>query len=188
MMNKKLSQLQIKGSRVILRFPTIKDAEEFIASSKASKKFHRNLVNPAKDREKFKNYIKGNETKENKLFLICQNNGGTILGVTDLSQIFYGGFKNAYLGYYLFEKYVGRGYMTEAIRLTLKIAFQNLRLHRLEANIQPHNLASISVVKRCGFTNEGMSRKYLKIGGKWCDHERWAIIKEDWQLSKKLKK
>ncbi len=180
-MNKKNQQMQVNGKRVILRFPEMKDADEFIALSKSSQKFHRNLVNPAKDIEKFKKYVEGNKTIENKLFLICRKEDKAIVGVTDLSQIFYGIFKNAYIGYYLFEDYIGKGFMTEGINLTIKTAFQVLKLHRIEANIQPKNKPSIAVVKRCGFTKEGLSRKYLKIGGKWCDHERWAIIKEDWR-------
>jgi ribosomal-protein-alanine N-acetyltransferase len=71
--------------------------------------------------------------------------------------------------------------MTEAVELILKHAFVNLKLHRVEANVQPQNTPSINVLKRCGFTKEGFSRNYLKICGKWRDHERWAIIKEDWK-------
>jgi ribosomal-protein-alanine N-acetyltransferase len=74
--------------------------------------------------------------------------------------------------------------MTEAVELILRFAFRDLKLHRIEANVQPENLPSIAVLKRCGFTREGFSRKYLKIAGRWRDHERFAIIKEDW-LSKK---
>ena len=70
--------------------------------------------------------------------------------------------------------------MTEAVALVLKHAFSNLKLHRVEANVQPHNTLSINVLKRCGFMKEGFSRNYLKISGRWRDHERWAIIKEDW--------
>ena len=70
--------------------------------------------------------------------------------------------------------------MSEAIRLILRYAFKQLKLHRIEANIQPHNSASIAVVRKYGFTKEGFSPKYLKISGRWRDHERWAIIKENW--------
>jgi hypothetical protein len=62
-----------------------------------------------------------------------------------------------------------------------------MRLHRLEANIQPGNVASIALVKGAGFTKEGYSRRYLKISGRWRDHERWAVIAEDWRASNKLK-
>jgi ribosomal-protein-alanine N-acetyltransferase len=99
----------------------------------------------------------------------------------NLSQIFRGGFQNAYLGYGLGVNFTGRGFMTEAIALVLRFAFKDLKLHRIEANVQPENLSSIAVLKRNGFTKEGFSRRYLKIGGKWRDHERWAIIAEDWK-------
>ena len=76
--------------------------------------------------------------------------------------------------------------MTEALRLALRYAFQQLKLHRLEANIQPRNFASIALVKRAGFVYEGYSRRYLKVCGRWRDHERWAIIAENWKSKLKL--
>ncbi len=181
MMSNKKPQKQIRGKIVSIRLPSMNDAEEFIAKSRASARFHRNLVSPALDIDAFEKYVEGNKTESNRLFLITGNADKAIVGVANMSQIFHGVFKNAYLGYYLFKGFTGNGYMTEGLQLTMRFAFNDLKLHRLEANIQPHNLASINVVKRLGFTLEGLSRKYLKIGGKWCDHERWAIIKEDWR-------
>lgn len=75
--------------------------------------------------------------------------------------------------------------MTEAVGIILSYAFKTLKLHRLEANVQPNNTPSINILKRAGFTKEGFSRKYLKIGGRWRNHERWAIIAEDWKLQSK---
>ena len=72
--------------------------------------------------------------------------------------------------------------MTKALGLTLHYAFRALKLHRLEANIQPTNTASLALVARLGFVCEGYSRRYLKIAGRWRDHERWAILAEDWRL------
>ncbi len=69
--------------------------------------------------------------------------------------------------------------MTEAVRLAVAHAFDAGGLHRVEANIQPGNHASIALVKRLGFRKEGFSPKYLKIGGVWCDHERWALLADD---------
>jgi ribosomal-protein-alanine N-acetyltransferase len=69
--------------------------------------------------------------------------------------------------------------MTEGIELVLHHAFGALGLHRLEANIQPNNAASIALAKGAGFRLEGFSPRYLKIDGHWRDHERWAIVAED---------
>lgn len=90
-------------------------------------------------------------------------------------------FRSAYLGYYVGARFSNQRFMTEALQLVLRYAFQRLKLHRLEANIQPGNQASISLVRRAGFVREGFSRKYLKIDGRWRDHERWAILAEDWR-------
>jgi ribosomal-protein-alanine N-acetyltransferase len=57
--------------------------------------------------------------------------------------------------------------------------FGDLGLHRVEANIQPGNIRSTGLVQRLGFEKEGFSRRYLKIGGEWRDHERWALLAED---------
>jgi ribosomal-protein-alanine N-acetyltransferase len=176
----KINTRQINGDRIILRYPEIKDAGEFIRASKKSKAFHQGLVKPARNLEEFREFIKRNESESNECFLICKKNQ-TLIGAINISQIFYGGFKNAYLGYYLFRDFTGNGFMREALLLTLKFSFQILKLHRLEANIQPQNQASVNLVKKCGFNKEGFSPKYLKIGGKWRDHERWALIKENWK-------
>jgi ribosomal-protein-alanine N-acetyltransferase len=88
--------------------------------------------------------------------------------------------KSAYLGYEVFSPYEGKGYMTEGIQLLLHEVFTTLKLHRLEANIQPGNKNSIKLVSRAGFVKEGYSKDYLNVGGQgWKDHERWAIVNSD---------
>jgi ribosomal-protein-alanine N-acetyltransferase len=173
----------LKGKKVYLQAPRMDNAPEFIKSSKTSRKFHAGWASPPKDEDNFQVYFKRSEQPENEYFLILRISDGAIAGAINLSQIFRAGFQNAYLGYYLFEKFTGKGLMDEAVRLILKHSFQNLRLHRIEANVQPENIASIRVLERAGFTKEGFSRKYLKIGGKWRDHERWAIIVDDWKIN-----
>jgi ribosomal-protein-alanine N-acetyltransferase len=71
--------------------------------------------------------------------------------------------------------------MRQGLELVLRHAFLDLGLHRIEANIQPGNHASIALARGAGFSREGFSRRYLKIGGRWRDHERWAIIVDDWR-------
>src|SRR5439155_18144352 len=82
--------------------------------------------------------------------------------------------------YWIGAPFARQGYMTEGLPLAIEYGFRRLSLHRIEANIQPRNVASIALVKRVGFRREGCSRRYLKIAGRWRDHERWAILAEDW--------
>jgi ribosomal-protein-alanine N-acetyltransferase len=102
------------------------------------------------------------------------------VGVVNLDEIVYGCFRSAYLGYYAFVPYAGRGLMKQGLDLVITHAFNEMKLHRLEANIQPRNVPSKALVKTLGFRREGFSQRYLKINGRWRDHERWAILSEDW--------
>jgi ribosomal-protein-alanine N-acetyltransferase len=173
-----------RGKKVFLRFPSSEDFAEFTALNKSSRKFHRNLVAPPTDEKSFNDFLNRNTLETDRCFLICRAEDGAIVGGAALSQIFRKVFQNAYLGYYLAEKYTGKGYMTEAVELVLRYAFKELKLHRVEANVQPENKSSIAVLQRCGFRREGFSPKYLKIGGRWRDHERFAITAEDWRKGK----
>ena len=92
-----------------------------------------------------------------------------------------GSLQSAYLGYAVGSPFAHQGFMRDGIELVLREAFLTLRLHRIEANIQPGNNASIALARGAGFSCEGSSPRYLKIGGRWRDHERWAILAEDWR-------
>lgn len=112
--------------------------------------------------------------------LVCSVEAGSIVGVINLSEIIRGAFQSAFLSYAAVAGYEGQGLMSEALQLLLERAFGDLALHRVEANIQPGNAASQALVRRAGFICEGSSRRYLKLGGEWCDHEHWVILAEEW--------
>lgn len=177
----KLKDAAIVGEKVFLRPPMRRDLEELIALNRASTQLHRGMVSPPTQATQFAAFLKRCRSADCVCFLICRVADSAIAGSINLSQIFLGGFRNAYLGYYIGAKYAGQGYMSEAVRLMLQYAFEHLKLHRIEANIQPENVASIALVRRAGFIREGYSRRYLKICGRWRDHERWAILAEDWK-------
>ena len=112
--------------------------------------------------------------------LVVLGESGEIAGVINLNEIVLGSFQSAYLGYYAFLPHAGRGYMREGLATMVSWAFGDLSLHRLEANIQPENEKSIGLVRGLGFRLEGFSPRYLKIGEDWRDHERWAVLAEEW--------
>lgn len=93
-----------------------------------------------------------------------------IIGMIGLSSIAYGSFRSAYLGYKLDKDFINKGYMTMAVDMMVEFAFHELGLHRIEANVMPRNKASLRVLEKCQFVNEGMSKYYLKVNGIWEDH------------------
>jgi ribosomal-protein-alanine N-acetyltransferase len=169
--------------RVFIRPPESDDEAEFLALMRASVRLHSGLVAPPLSPEAFASFIERTRREDFEGLLVCRAEDAKIVGVFNLSQIFYGNFRSAYMGYSAGAPYAGRGYMSAAMRLVLRRAFGPLKLHRVEANIQPGNAASIALVRRAGFTREGFSRRYLKIAGRWRDHERWAILREDWKAA-----
>ena len=112
-------------------------------------------------------------------FLVRRLHDDAICGVINLSAITYDALCSAWISYFAVAGMDGRGYMKEGMLLVARHAFDKLSLHRLEANIQPDNLASIALVKSVGFEYEGLSRRLLNINGKWRDHERWALLARD---------
>lgn len=112
----------------------------------------------------------------NYAFAVRKRDSGALIGYAGITNVVRGNFQSAYLGYYAFQGYERQGLMSEGLRLVVRYAFRELGLHRLEANIQPGNVASIALVEACGFSREGFSPQYLKIGGRWKDHERWAQL------------
>ena len=166
--------------RVFIRKPIKEDCQEILSLHQRSKEFHFPWVCPPLSEQEYENYIHRCQNEDFEGLLICHSTDHNIIGVANFSQIFYRALQNAYLGYYVHVDFAGQGLMSEGVRLAIDYAFYTLGLHRVEANIQPKNIASINLAKRLGFTKEGFSRRYLKINGEWRDHERWALTVEDW--------
>jgi len=165
---------------LLLRAPRSADREELLALVRASRKLHHPWVSPPSTPARFADYLARSRRDDFEAMLVCLREGA-IAGAFNLSQISYGPFCSAYLSYWVGAPYAGQGYMGEAMRLVLRRAFGPLGLHRVEANIQPGNLRSIALARRSGFRREGFSPRYLKVLGRWRDHERWALTVEDWR-------
>lgn len=179
--HKRVHPLNKSSPRVRLRRPSECDADEFIGLMRASRRFHRPWVTPPLDVRSYREYVTKSHSHDFLGLLVCRKADDRILGTCNLSQIVRGRFWSACLGYYLGTVYAGQGYMSEAVELLLSHVFRRLKLHRVEANIQPENIKSLRLVERCGFQREGYSPRFLKIGNRWRDHERWAIHREVWR-------
>jgi [ribosomal protein S5]-alanine N-acetyltransferase len=167
--------------RVYLRLPNGADRDEFIGLMRASRAFHRPWASAPTDDQRFAAYIADSRRPDFEAMLVCRRDDDAIVGFFNLSQIARGSLQSAYLGYAVGKPFARHGYMREGIQLVLRHAFETLELHRVEANIQPGNAASIALAEGAGFHREGFSPRYLKIGGRWRDHERWAILAEEWR-------
>jgi [ribosomal protein S5]-alanine N-acetyltransferase len=152
---------------------------------RASRTLHRPWLYAPQTPEDFREYLVRALRPTSEFFLACRLEDDAIVGFLNLGEIVRGGFQSAYLGYGAVASHAGKGYMTEALELVLRDTFTRLGLHRVEANIQPGNAASIALVRRAGFELEGVSPRYLKIGGRWRDHERWAIRSERWSAARR---
>lgn len=155
---------------------TLADQEEFLAAAIRSRELHHPWVSPPMGPSGFRELVERCQGPVNMGYVVRKTGTDELVGFINISNIIRGAFQSAFLGYYAFAGHEGRGYMRTALGLAVRTAFTELKLHRLEANIQPGNAASIALVRSCGFGKEGFSPRYLKIRGRWRDHERWAIL------------
>ena len=167
--------------RVQLKKPSARDEPEFLEAARRSRAFLRQWSSPPCTSAAYRAYLQRLAAPTHEGRFVVLRTSGELVGVINVSEIVRGHFHSAYLGYYAFVPHVGRGYMTEGLTLALRWIFGSLRLHRVEANIQPSNEASRALVRRLGFRCEGFSPRYLKVAGRWRDHERWALTVEDWR-------
>lgn len=164
----------------MIRPGTLADEAEFFAAVDRSRKLHHPWVQPPSTPDAYRDYLSKHREPHGATFFLWLEATGGLVGVVNVSEIVHGCFRSAYLGYYAFVPYAGRGLMKKGLSQVITHAFDVMKLHRLEANIQPGNRPSKVLVRKLGFRREGLSPRYLKINGRWRDHERWAILSEDW--------
>ncbi len=181
------------GCRVYLRAPKHDDVASFLAAAKASRNLHATWVRAPTTPTLFRAYVerfaapaaRDPRRATHAGFVVLRAADDALVGVFNFSEIVRGSFQSAYLGYYAFAPLAGEGYMAEGLSLALGAAFGALRLHRVEVNVQPGNKRSLAFVRGAGFVREGYSRRYVKIGGCWRDHVRFAMLAEDWRAHRR---
>lgn len=168
----------LETKRLVLKILTEADTSEVLEYYLRNKNYLSNWE-PVRDKEfytlTYQQSQIANELilmREGRLFKvwISEKGDNSLIGSVALNNIVLGAFQSCHLGYKLDEQKINKGYMTEALNEVIEYAFNELQLHRIEANIMPNNLPSIRVVEKLGFYNEGLAIKYLKINGRWEDH------------------
>ncbi|MFB9680962.1 GNAT family N-acetyltransferase [Streptosporangium vulgare] len=163
------------SARVTLRPITAHDRDEFLGLVRASTGLHHPWMSLPGTAEEFQALVTRYDQPTEECLLVCLRDTAAVAGVVYINSVIRGRFQSGSVAYAAFAPTAGRGYMSEGLGLLLRHAFEELRLHRLEAQVQPGNTASLKLLRRHGFRKEGYSPDLLFIDGAWRDHERWAI-------------
>lgn len=155
------------------------DGPELIRDNIASRAYHLPWSEPFIDQAGFDAWFAKTRTDRYVSLIARHRESRRIVGLINFSEIVGGNFQNAYTGYYGMAAFAGQGLMTQALGAAVRYAFDELKLHRVEANLRPENVKSVALVRRVGFRREGFSPNYLYLDGAWQGHERWAISRED---------
>lgn len=126
--------------------------------------------------ELIKNQDNPFKNPRNIAFWAFHKENNKLVAYVKLSEIIRGFFQSCFLSYAVHNDFQNLGFATEIVKRTIGFAFEDLKLHRIEANIVHHNNASIKVAEKCGFQLEGISKKYLKINNAWQDHFRFVFL------------
>jgi ribosomal-protein-alanine N-acetyltransferase len=177
----------LKGDRVMLRLPHGSDYREWAALRAASRAFLEpweprwapDELSRAAWRQRLSRYVEDNAIGTALPFFIFENATGALIGGITLGNIRYGVAQTGQIGYWIGERYAGKGLMLDALALLVAHAFEVLRLHRIEAACIPDNLRSLRLLEKAGFQREGLLRSYLRINGMWQDHYLYALVAGD---------
>ena len=170
--------------RVHLERPSARREREFVAAALRSRALHRGFVTAPEKPSEYRDYLRRARRATQQSFFFIENWADAVAGVVNINDIVRYSEQSGRLGYYAFAPFAGTGLMFEGLSLVIRLAFREFGLHRLEANIQRSNVRSIALVEKLGFEREGTARRFLKIGNRWRDHERWALLKEDWRAAR----
>ena len=179
---------RIAGRRVFLRAPSMDDWADWAVLRARSRAFltpweptwPEDSLSRDHFRRRLRQQIREWRAGEAYGLFVFTNDFRRLVGGINLSNVRRGVAQAAAVGYWMGQPYAGQGLMTDALRATLPFAFDELRLHRLEAACLPHNEPSKGVLTKVGFHEEGLARQYLRINGQWADHLLFALLRADY--------
>jgi len=185
-----------KMQEIFIRQLELSDAEDLLKLEAENRDFFQ-LYAPLKD-EKFYTIDGQVERIEKNVLLTKQDSvysfgifltdSKQLIGNVTLSEVARGNYQSCWIGYYLDRKHNGKGYMTKAVKLVVDYGFNELKLHRIEAGVMPHNIRSIKVLEKAGFHKEGIAIENVKINGRWENHQTLAIVNNEEYDSKVIRK
>ncbi|HSQ60042.1 MAG TPA: GNAT family N-acetyltransferase [Acidobacteriota bacterium] len=167
-----------------LERPGRRQEREFLELVGRSRALHGPWVTPPRTKAGYASLLRRSRRRSCEAFFVRASETGELAGAVWITEIVRGVFRSGYLSYHGFAPTAGRGLMGAGLAAVIRKAFRDLGLHRLEANIRPGNRDSIRLVRRLGFRREGFSPRYLRLGGCWRDHERWAILAEEFRAGR----
>jgi ribosomal-protein-alanine N-acetyltransferase len=180
-------RLRIEGARLYIRPPGRADAADWAALRLRNRDFHRPWspssslyqLTPEGYLRRLRGYRHDWQQDRGYAFLIFAREGDRLMGGITLNGIIRAAGQMANLGYWLDEAQTRKGYMSEAVKLACGFGFATLGLHRIQAGTLPENTPSQKVLQNCGFTYEGVARRYIRIADEWRDHHLYALLAED---------
>lgn len=104
---------------------------------------------------------------------------GRFAGQLTVGNVVHGALRSAWVGYWVESGVAGGGVATGAVALAVDHAFRRVGLHRIEATVRPENKASLRVLAKLGFRDEGLLLRYLEVDGAWRDHRLVAVTREE---------
>ena len=132
-------------------------------------------------RRRLRRYAEDISADRSYPFLVFREADDALIGGVTLANVRRGIVQAGTVGYWVGEPFAQQGYMTAALRALLPTLFGELNLHRIEAACIPTNASSVRVLEKCGFTREGLARRYLCINGAWQDHLLYGLLNEDFR-------
>ncbi len=177
-------------SQLIVRPYTYEDAEDKLHLHRENRE-HFQRWSPVKGKEEFftlqgqidsiKDFIKNSSEDRRYDFAIFLKDDSSLILIGEVQFVFVerGPKQSCMVGYHIGKQFNGHGYMTKALEIALKIAFQELKFHRVTSEVNPENKASLRVLEKVGFIKEGYLRKNLKVADEWCDHVCMALLEEE---------
>lgn len=184
---------ELRGERVHLRGPVAADYRQWAALRQESRAFlepweprwaHDELERRAW-RRRLRRYRQDFDSGVGVTFLVFERATDELAGGIAIGNIRRGAAQAGQVGYWMGERFAGRGLMLDALNLVVPFAFHSLRLHRVEAACIPNNARSVRLLEKAGFRREGLLRSYLRINGSWQDHHLYALTAEDRQAGER---